>query len=900
MTGTLEKGESFAMAEQLHTFRLPLPVSSRRPNAWHFFAPLLLTLAFLAVPSSAQTVTTTISGTVYDPRTTTSSLPLPNVLVYATTSAVDPLTPGVQCLTSTSSTTPSGAVSFTNTAVDGTFTLANIPVNTSYTLVIQAGKWRRQFTEAVAAAPLTGLALHMPSDHTQGDIPLIAVATGSVDALECVLKDMGMAATEFTDDNGTSGGRIHLYKGSASPGADINASTPLQSTLMSSAATLNNYDVVMFPCQGSPGDQTSATAATNLFNYANAGGRVFATHYSNVWINPNSPYNSLFPPVANWTTDSDLPDGEATINTGFNDGSTLAQWLLNAGASTTFGQVALSTLRIDLSSVIPPTQSWATLNSNKDVMQMTFNAPVGAPAANQCGRVLFNEYHVYNASSGGKVFPAECGTTGIMSPQEEMLEYALFDLSSFVTPVVVPSLTIAFTPNPLVVNQGDTADQLVVDVTNTSTSNPVDGSAVLTLNLPSGLTPTAITDSTNGWTCTLATLACTRTSAIPAGASDSVTLTISVPAYPAGGPTNPTSSLTATVSSPSFSNNVTATDTVIFQVAPPITWPTPANMIYGTPLSGVQLDATSTIAGAFVYTPPAGTVLPIGTQTLSTVLTPTDAVHYTTAKASVSVTVIPATPSISLNGSPNPAFLMNPVTLSATVSSTGTTPTGSISFYDGTTSLGTGTMTSGTTSALTIGSHAITAVYSGDTNYQTVTSAPFTETIEDFSIAVSGSGTSTAASGGSPASFTFAISPVGGPSLAGPVTLSVTGLPVATTAVFTPVTLPTGSASSTVLMEVLLPGQTAAARQPRSPFKGAPLPIALGLLCLLPFAAKLRKTARRLRYFTVFALLAFAMAAGLNGCGVTNTPVSFPLTVTGASGPLSHNTTVKLIVKLAQ
>jgi hypothetical protein len=97
----------------------------------------------------------------------------------------------------------------------------------------------------------------MPSDHTQGDIPLIAIATGEADGLECVFHLMGIADTEFTDDNGTvnPGGRIHLYKGSGSPGADINLSTPSETALMgsaSSSALLNSYDMVMFPCQGSP------------------------------------------------------------------------------------------------------------------------------------------------------------------------------------------------------------------------------------------------------------------------------------------------------------------------------------------------------------------------------------------------------------------------------------------------------------------------------------------------------------------------------------------------------------------------------------------------------------------------------------------------------------------------
>jgi len=350
---------------------------------------------------------------VFDPRTTASALPLPNVLVYITTGAVDPLQPGVQCLVTSA---PSGVVAYTNTAVDGSFELDNVPVNTSYTLVIQAGKWRRQFPVTVAVDPITAMALHMPANHNQGDMPLIAISTGSVDSLECVLRDMGVADTEFTDDNGTlnPGGHIHLYKGASSPGAYINASTPGESTLMNNAATLNGYDVVMFPCQGTPsgqGAQLSTSAVSNLLSYANAGGRVFATHYSYAWLEPSSPYNSQFPPVANWITDKVLANGPATINSGFDDGATLAQWLLNAKASTTYGQVALANVKQDFSSVIPPTQSWATLNAGGAITQMTFNTPVGAAAAAQCGRVLYNDYHVATpVGTGTGVFPIECSS----------------------------------------------------------------------------------------------------------------------------------------------------------------------------------------------------------------------------------------------------------------------------------------------------------------------------------------------------------------------------------------------------------------------------------------------------------------------------------------------------------
>ena len=122
-----------------------------------------------------------------------------------------------------------------------------------------------------------------------------------------------------------------------------------------------------------------------------------------------------FTGVANWTVTDEpqIDSGVGTVNTGFTDGATLAQWLQNSGATVTgtSNQIDISTLRTDVSSVIAPTQSWVTLNSGayrgqtgNPVMQMTFNTPVGAAAASQCGRVMYNDYHVYNSSSAGAYY----------------------------------------------------------------------------------------------------------------------------------------------------------------------------------------------------------------------------------------------------------------------------------------------------------------------------------------------------------------------------------------------------------------------------------------------------------------------------------------------------------------
>ncbi len=72
---------------------------------------------------------------------------------------------------------------------------------------------------------------------------------------------------------------------------------------------------------------------------------------------------------------------------------------------------------------------------------------------------------------------------------------------------------------------------------------------------------------------------------------------------------------------------------------PAIAWATPAPITYPTPLSSTQLDATSPVAGTFVYSPSSGTVLPVGPQSLSVTFTPNDPVDYSTAEDSVQLMV---------------------------------------------------------------------------------------------------------------------------------------------------------------------------------------------------------------------------------------------------------------------
>jgi len=125
----------------------------------------------------------------------------------------------------------------------------------------------------------------------------------------------------------------------------------------------------------------------------------------------------------------------------------------------------------------------------------------------------------------------------------------------------------------------------------------------------------------------------------------------------------------------------------------------------------------------------------------------------------------------SVTAAPNPASLGESVTLTATVapaSGTGT-PTGTVTFYDGTTSLGTGTLSSGTatysTSSLAVGTHSITASYGGDTSNEASTSSAVTVTVTPTALAATTTtltASATTAATGTAITFTAAVKETSG------------------------------------------------------------------------------------------------------------------------------------------
>jgi sugar lactone lactonase YvrE len=723
--------------------------------------------------------TTSISGTVYAPNGTD---PLPNVLVYVPNAPVADFTAGVACLTTGQPASGCPLVS-TTTAVDGTFTLTNMPVGANIPLVIQAGRWRTQTTINNVAActntpvspALTGTLTNLPQVRTgstaacatsnpptctAGDIPLIAVVTGDVDAAECVLRKMGVDDSEFTDPAAQGGsGRINLYLGALAPGARVDASTPGEIDLVDSQASINAYDMVMFPCQGDPTDPLAADGGDYrqfLGNYANAGGRIFATHYSYDWLYESPDYavpNPFFTNTVLWDVDQAFPaDQTAYVNTTFPKGATLAQWLVDVGASTTLGQIGINTLRHDQNGVIAPTQSWLTIDDPSVVMQLTFNTPVTATAANQCGRVLYNEYHVeepLNDNDFGETFPAECvAIAGPMTPQEHLLEFSLFDLSTFVSPDV-PTLTVGITNNPATFLLGDAADTLTINVTNTS-NTPTSSLLTLTVVLPAGLAVDSMAgaNASTGWNCNTSTLTCARTTGLNGGASDPITLTVAVlSSAPLG---SGALTVSATASGGGLASSVTGTDAVSVQGTLAVT-ALSAIGTYGLPLPPLTYTITGfvppdTVTSATSGVPSEGTAAsptsPPGAYQIVIGQGSLTAANYRFLFFNGVLTVQQAASTVAVTSLDAGIYPNQSTTLTATVSVTGSgaAPSQTVNFMSGATLLGTGTLSpidaTDSTATLTLngsqlvlGANSITAVYSGDANYGGSTSAAITVTL---------------------------------------------------------------------------------------------------------------------------------------------------------------------------
>jgi hypothetical protein len=166
----------------------------------------------------------------------------------------------------------------------------------------------------------------------------------------------------------------------------------------------------------------------------------------------------------------------------------------------------------------------------------------------------------------------------------------------------------------------------------------------------------------------------------------------------------------------------------------------------GIPTGTVTFKTTKTILGTVTLGSTGHAQLTTSTLSVTTTVT---AVYngdsnFLTNSGSVVQTVTPKTAtSTSVASSLNPSTFGQPVTFTATVTHAGSgTPTGTVTFFDVKTRLGSATLNSNgtatfTTSTLAVGSHSITAFYGGDCNFASSTSPMLTQTVNAGGVIVS-------------------------------------------------------------------------------------------------------------------------------------------------------------------
>jgi hypothetical protein len=415
---------------------------------------------------------TTLTGRVYAPN---GVEPLFNAMVYVPNGELPAITDGVSCDRCEDEDLGNPLVSAI-TGPDGSFELRHVPADIGFPLVIKMGKWRRVVqipaVEPCDTRELTPSQTRLPRHRGEGSIPRIAVSTGHVDALECVLYKAGLDESEFTRPDGD--GRVHLYRangawqdqdaynaclsecscgdncgfitclGDGWCGARYNCLTACAestgiggSLLYADQATLDSYDVAMFGCEASAQNRPQG-ARQRLLEYLNKGGRVFLSHWNLDWIE-NEGYSTVpLSDTADWggVFMGDLDDPtEAFVDTSFSRGESFSAWLDHVNASTSPGVVNIDEPRAHVVSTTEHGRGWIYTtdqdHGEDSIQYLTFNTPVGEEEQNLCGRGVYTAFHVATGDHRRSVFPNHCG--GALTPQEKVLLYMMFDLAACVS-----------------------------------------------------------------------------------------------------------------------------------------------------------------------------------------------------------------------------------------------------------------------------------------------------------------------------------------------------------------------------------------------------------------------------------------------------------------------------------
>ena len=311
---------------------------------------------------------------------------------------------------------------------------AATPSGSGLTLVLQAGKWRRQIPLPNIKAcsqtilpdpPSPADKLRLPAKSSEGDMPLIAFTSGC-DPAECFLRHVGIDDSEFVPPGSTTG-HVHFYTGKditngkdASQVAGGNTSTDTYQwwTL---ASNLQKYDIIFNACECGANDRGPGAYAA-MESYLSGGGRLFATHYYYNWFAPpTGPTEEQ--DIATWDIGAGTPPNGSSyfIDQTRPKGALFAAWLQAQGVTSTPGQIALTDTRHDMDAINPVRSTrwiynaFATTpltDTDYATMYMSFNMPPPllppATGPQQCGRAVFQHDIHLSGASDDTMFPMEC------------------------------------------------------------------------------------------------------------------------------------------------------------------------------------------------------------------------------------------------------------------------------------------------------------------------------------------------------------------------------------------------------------------------------------------------------------------------------------------------------------
>ena len=429
---------------------------------------------------------TTLTGYVYDPA---NSLPIYNALVYVPVGDTSRRRRRASTLPRRPAAAPLRPPTPRRTpASTGAFTLTNLPSGAAVTVVVQLGKWQRVFTQNVDQ--LHGehrlerhvrLAPH-PAEHPpRGQHPALRGRHGRrrLDGVRAAQDGHRPRASSWTPRSRagvpTAAGRVHFYEGSiVAGGAIIDANTPKEKALTEAATVMDSYDVLLFPCQGSAG---SYTAGNGWPEHAREPDHLHQRRRAHV-----RDALSLRPPRREWHL---LGDGELDAQRRLvgqplqrpevqrrhrpdvpdrADPRAMAPSARrlrgNLGGDSRSASSAMtsprSMLRPSAGSTRPEEEGGRRRtfrSTTRSTRRSTSRRPAGASStATSTSRARSN-----NNEYTGVTFPSECpgGATGAMTPQEKLLEFMLFDLTSCVSPPVCTPLTCSQLPPGSCGPQGD-------------------------------------------------------------------------------------------------------------------------------------------------------------------------------------------------------------------------------------------------------------------------------------------------------------------------------------------------------------------------------------------------------------------------------------------------------------